>query len=63
MRSVKTEYDTDIQIGTRKDDRRVLGDCIFIRPSEDRRVMRVLTKQQALELIIALSATIQELEE
>ena len=62
MRSVKTAYSTDILIGTNQDDGRVSADCLFIRPSEDRRQMRVLTKEQALELVTALLATVQELE-
>ncbi len=62
-RYVKTDYETDIEIGTRSDDGRVAGHVLYLKASRDRREIRVLTQSQALKLAAVLLETVSELQD
>ena len=62
-RRVATDYETDIEIGTRADDGRLGPESLYLKAGRDRQELRVLTPAQALKLAAALLETVSELEE
>ncbi len=54
-------YDTNIEIGTQADDARLGPNSLYLIMGQDRREIRVLAPQQALQLAAVLLETLSEL--
>ena len=61
-RTVDTDYDAPIMVGTHLDDRRLNRNVLYIQTTSNVLTRRVLTRDQTYELLAALLETLREIE-
>ena len=61
MRTIRTDDDGTVRLGTRQDDARYKSNVLFIQTEPGLLSRRVLTREQALHLVSALLDTIDEM--
>lgn len=62
MRTIRSEDDGSVRVGTRDDDGRYRPGVLFIQTESGFSSRRVLTREQALHLVSALVDTLMDLE-
>ena len=60
-RQVQTDYQDDIEVGTKADDGRLAPNSLYVSLHANKQDMRVLSSSQALKLAAALLETVSEL--